>query len=316
MSRLSSQRGFSLVELLLVSSLFLVVLSATLTTMTSFERNNRDTRRVEDQVERTRRAIERGARQLRNLAGRSEAGPTTIHRAEPHDFVFQTADPQRTWVRHCTQLQPGGKAVLWSLANPSGTVPTVAACPGLVTDWPTQSRVVDNVTNRTGGRDEPMFTYGRTCLPGSPASCATALSSITSVDIQVLIDDDATKKPSEVRVSTGVYLRNQNERPVAKFTVAPSAGLPRTVLLNASESQDPEGRTLSYYWFRTDNYEAFACGTTPKDGTVLGMGVTLNYTFPSAAGPANGTNSKNITLVVCDPGDLSASYQQDVVIPT
>ena len=310
---LRNDAGFTLIEVLLVSGLFLVVLTATMTTMTAFERNNRDVQRNDDQVERTRRAVERGARQLRNLAGRPATGASTVARALPHDFVFQTSDPQRTWVRYCTQQQADGSAALWSLGNAAITAPTATECPGTTTAWPSRDRVTASVTNRTAGRDEPLFTYSRTCLPGAPVSCPTDLTSITQVNMEVLVDDDLARNPAEVRVATGVFLRNQNEKPVAKFTARPSA-LPRTVLLNGSESLDPEGRTLRYYWFRTDNYVPFTCGTTPQDLTVLGQGVTLNYKFPDSAGPAG--TIKNITLVVCDPGDLQATFSMDVTIPT
>lgn len=313
-ARLKCQRGFSMVEVLLVSVLFLVVLTATLTSMANFERVNRTTERTEEQVESTRRAVDRGARQLRNLASRPSTGAATIARALPHDFVFQTSDPARTWVRMCTAPVSTGHAQLWMLSSPTPVAPTTQSCPGTTTDWPRQELVADKITNRLPGRDEAMFTYGRTCLPGAPATCATDLTSITAVNMEMLLDDDLTRKPAEVRVATGVFLRNQNERPVARFAARPSA-MPRTVLLNGSASIDPEGRTLRYYWFRTDNYVAFQCGTAPKDGTVLGQGVTLNYRFADADGPS-GTTTKGIMLVVCDPGDLQSVTQADVVIPT
>lgn len=313
MGRLRSQSGFTLVEVLLVSVLFLVVLTATLSSMANFERVNQDNQRTEEQVERTRRALERGSRQLRNLASRPTTGAATIARALPHDFIFQTSDPARTWVRICSEPQADGRAHLWMLASTSVVPSATTACPGATTDWPRRDRAAESVTNRAGGRDEPMFTYGRTCLAGAAATCMTVTTSITSVNMEVLLDDNLARKPAEVRVATGVFLRNQNERPFARFAARPSA-MPRTVLLNGSDSVDPEGRTLRYYWFRTDNYVPFQCGTTPQDGTVLGQGVTLNYRFPDADGPAG--TVKNITLVVCDPGDLQASASLDVSIPT
>lgn len=311
--RMQGERGFTLVEVLIVSALFLVVLTATLNSMVTFERIGADNARANDQAERTRRAIERSARQLRNLASRPTTGASTVFRASPDDFIFQTSDPSRTWVRICTQLRSDGRYWLWSLANPSATPSPEAACPGPTVAWPRRDPVATNVTNRRGGRDEPLFTYARTCLPTSPASCATDLTSITNVNVQVLLDDNASRQPAEVRVSTGVFLRNQNEKPTAFFTARPSA-LERTLLLNASDSTDPEGRTLRYFWFRTDNYTPIECNQKPADGTLLGQGVTLNYKFPIADGAAG--TVKNITLMVCDPGDLKATYSANVTIPS
>ena len=51
-------------------------------------------------------AIDRAARQLRNLANPTVTATTTIDRADDYDFIFQTSDPARTWVRYC--LEPGG----------------------------------------------------------------------------------------------------------------------------------------------------------------------------------------------------------------
>ena len=312
-SRLAAQQGFSLVELLLVSALFIVILTATVASMSTFERLNADNRRSDDQVERTRRAVERGARQLRNLASRPATGAATIARAEPFDFIFQTSDPTRTWQRFCTQPKAGGKVWLWSLASAAAAPPPGTGCPGPAGSWARRDPVATSVTNLLPGRSEPMFTYGRTCPPPAAAACPTSLTSITSVHMEVLLDENLRRDPVEVRVGTGVYLRNQNEMPSAKFTVH-AAAISRTALLNASGSSDPEGRTLRYYWFRTDDYEPFACGSQPKDGTVLGQGVTLHYLFPAADGPA-GTR-KNITLVVCDPGSLQATYAADVAVPS
>lgn len=310
----TAEGGFTLVEVLLVSALFLVVLTATVMSMASFERLNKRNHETNDQVERTRRAVDRGMRQLRNLASRPVTGEATIHRADPNDFVFQTSDPARTWVRYCTQAQPDGSRHLWSLASPAVAAPTATDCPALAS-WPTRDRVATSVTNQAAGRDVPLFSYGRMCTASSPPGCATAMTSITSVNMQVMLDDNLARDPAEVRVSSGVFLRNQNEKPTALFTAKPSS-TSRSVLLNASDSSDPEGRTLRYYWFRTANYTPFTCNQKPADGTVLGLGVTLTYTFPDADGPADGTNKKNFTLVVCDPGDLQATYSSDVTIPS
>lgn len=309
---LAAQRGFTLIEVLLVSSLFLVVLTATVSTMTGFERLNRDNQRTNDQVERARRGVERGMKQLRNLASRTTSAQATIGRAEPHDFIFQTSDPTRTWVRYCREDTGGGTSRMWSLVNPTTTAaPAATACPGTTTEWPRRDLVAASVTNTAEGRDIPLFTYGRKCDATSSPTCATDLGSITSVRMDVLLDDNLTREPKEMRVTSGVFLRNQNEFPIARFTSGPGAQA-REVMLNASTASDPEGRTLRYFWFR-DPAPTFACGVSPPDGTVLGQSVTLAYTFPAGDGSAG--TSVPFTLVVCDPGDLQHKITQGVTIP-
>jgi prepilin-type N-terminal cleavage/methylation domain-containing protein len=314
---LSAQGGFTLIEVLLVSSLFLVILTATTMSMTAFERNNRDAQRLNDQAERARRAVDRGMRQLRNLASRPTTGAVTIAAASQDDFVFQTSDPTRTWVRFCKQDKGGGKAWLWSLASPAAAVPPTTSCPGAATDWPRRDPVATNVTNYANGRTNQIFSYGHTCLSGltatALAACEASVGSITSVRMDLMLDDNLAKNPPETRVSSAVFLRNQNEFPTASF-IATAGGKDHEVFLNASASADPEGRTLRYYWFKTPAPTTFSCATPPDstDPAVLGLGVTLSYVFKSADGPI-GTNS-SFTLVVCDPGDLQASYSAAVTI--
>lgn len=316
-ARLDTQRGFTLVEVLIVSALFLVVLTATVTTMAGFERLNRDTQRVDDQTERVRRAVDRGMRQLRNLATRPTTGEPTIAKAESTDFVFQTSDPSRTWVRFCAEPLAGGKVRLWSLANATAVkAPAATSCPGDQAAWPKDQRdaVASNITNLTvPSRQIPMFTYGRNCTTASPAACATALGSITRVNMDVLLDDNLSKNPAETRVSSAVFLRNQNERPEAIFT---STGVgTRQVILNGSASTDPEGRTLKFFWYREARPAGWSCQNPGGDtNATYWQGVTLSYTFPTG-NPPPGATSANFELMVCDPGDLWDDYKAAVVIP-
>src|SRR5215208_307180 len=98
MRRLSGDRGFTMIEVLLVCVLSLVILGATMTVATYFMRDTREAEVRTDQVEEARNALERAARQLRNLAQRVDQPTVTL--AEGQDFVFQTSDPTRTWVRY------------------------------------------------------------------------------------------------------------------------------------------------------------------------------------------------------------------------
>ena len=315
--RLNSQSGFTLVEVLLVSSLFLVILTATTMSMTAFERNNRDAQRLNDQSERARRAVDRGMRQLRNLASRTTTDPNTIAAATKDDFVFQTSDPTRTWVRFCKQDRTDGKTWLWALASPAATVPSTASCPGTTADWPRRDPVATNVTNYANARDNAIFRYERTCLAGmtaaAMAACQAATSSISSVRMDLMLDDDLAKNPPETRVSSAVFLRNQNESPSASF-VSSTGSKANEAFLNASASADPEGRTLRYYWYKTPAPTTFSCATPPDttDPLVLGFGVTLSYVFKSTDGAVG--NDLSFTLVVCDPGDLKATHTAPVTI--
>ena len=62
------ERGFTLIEVMLVCSLFLIVMGATLTAFTAFTTSNRRGEKQVDQAETARVGLDIAARQLRNLA--------------------------------------------------------------------------------------------------------------------------------------------------------------------------------------------------------------------------------------------------------
>ena len=306
--RAQDERGFTLIEIVIVSSLFLVVLFATLTSAGTFERLNVRNQRVNDQTDRARRGVDMAVRQLRNLARRIEE--PVIARAAPADFIFQTSDPERTWVRYCLETRPDATRWLWALSSP-GAVTTAmsAACPG--SGWAGMNAIATNITNYAGGRALPLFTYG--CVQTAPAGCpATAddFGRIRSVGMDLFLDDNLTQKPKEVRVSSAIFLRNQNELPQASFVSRPAGT--RKVILNASASFDPEGRTLRYLWFRAPA-PSFICDVPPPATLLLWSGVTLTHTFL----PAEGASGSQVPmeLVVCDPGGLQARFSAQVTIP-
>ena len=240
----------------------------------------------------------------------------------PYDLIFQTSDPARTWVRYClnTATAPASteRARLWTselaVASSSASSPVTtgmrATCPG--TGWSQTSVVADYVTNRRAGTDRPMFTY--TCTTGTTCTSTPAgYDQVIDIGARLVLDTTPGYGPSELQVASGVYLRNQNQAPVATF-VWTRASTSRTIVLNAAGSTDFEGRTLDYYWFKTTmptttsidcSHPTISGSASPRTlwgaGGFIGSGITLTYTFPSTDGPAGAT--PNIGLVVCDPGD-------------
>jgi prepilin-type N-terminal cleavage/methylation domain-containing protein len=248
--RLSEQRGFALTELLVVMMISTVLLSATLLT---FERmvtneNTNDTRN--DTAELARNSLDIQARQVRNLAKRVNAA--TIDTVQPFDFIFQTSDPSRTWVRYCLDTSLGtDKGRLYELVNPTATGITAGmrgSCVGAA-GWTTTRVAATNVTNRIGGVDRAIFKYR--CVDNTTActSSASTFDKIVGVNTALYIDTTPVGGPPELKVNTSVFLRNQNQAPVAVIASSTVSSASRTILLNASGSSDYEGRTLSYYWF-------------------------------------------------------------------
>lgn len=334
--RLADERGVTLIELLVVMAVSIVVLSATLTTFSSFVQADQDNNARNDSAEQARNALDVQARQLRNLAKRV-ASPV-IDTVLPDDLIFQTNDPARTWVRYCLQTwapssPERGRIWVGALAVPNAATPSPVtagmrgACPG--TGWTSTRVVADHVTNRAAAMDRPLFEYG--CTAGTTCtSNVSAYDQIINITARTVVDTTPSEDPAELRVISSVHLRNQNQPPLAGFHATPSSAS-RTVALNASGSSDFEGRTMNYYWFKGPTMPAVAninCAqptpatTTPPTlwgagTTFLGEGITLSHTFPPTDGPAG--SMRTIGLVVCDPGDRIPSagvLTQSVQIPS
>ena len=66
---------------------------------------------------------------------------------------------------------------------------------------------------------------------------ATGLQDITEVSATLYVDVNPGKPPTETVLQSAVYLRNQNRKPTALFSVDV---VNTAIILNASESTDPE----------------------------------------------------------------------------
>ncbi|MEY2516414.1 MAG: hypothetical protein QOJ89_3772 [bacterium] len=317
--RPGGERGFTLVELIVAMTLSVGLLGATLTTFNQLYQGAHDNDARTDTADVARNALDVQARELRNLAKRVSS--PVIDTLASYDVIFQTSEPRRTWVRYCLQttapatpdrgrlwtaeLAVAGAATATPVSGPMRT-----GCPG--SGW-TETRVVaDYVTNRRGGMDRPLFSYA--CTSGtSCASSAATYDQVVNIGALLVVDATPGTSTPELRVQSGVYLRNQNQAPVASFATTPSSSS-RTVVLNASGSSDFEGRTLDYYWFKQVMPAAASidCAHPTVSGSgsprtlwgaagYIGEGITLGYTFPASDGVAGTT--REIGLVVCDPGD-------------
>lgn len=319
------ERGFTLVELLTAMTIFILVLAATLTTFTTFARNESQSRKRADAHDQVRTALDQVARQLRNLANPNPGTSTsTIDLAGDYDIVFQTSDPDRLRVRYCLAPAAGGVGEkLWfqsTLAAPTFDPAWAGSCPG-TTGWDVaQTHVVaENVVNRIGGANRPVFSYGcaDTVPTGGECSSTSALRRqlvVARSDLYLDVNDAQTA-PAETRLSTAVFLRNQNQEPTASFVAA--SGGSRTVVLNASGSDDPEGRTMRFEWYLGSDALPPACKEAGVDydpdayAPLMGTGVTLSHTFASDV-----TTTQQVRLRVIDPGCQTALAGPTSINPT
>jgi type II secretory pathway pseudopilin PulG len=257
--------GMALVEVLIVSILMLIVLGATLTTFNQFERKSRDNQNLNEAQDGARRALDLMARDLRNLASPTPLLPLAVDVAEPQDIIFQSEGKVKpagslnaqntTRVRFCLN---GTTKILfrqiqtWTTAA-APAVPN-SAC-GATGGWTSTMPVATDVVN--GARS--IFTYN-----------AVDHDKITEVSAQLFVDTTPTRLPAEFDLQSTVFLRNQNRAPSAAFswTSMPGGG----VFLNASESQDPEEKSLTFEWWDAS--------LTPEQK--VGEGIVFTYTPPAA----------------------------------
>jgi hypothetical protein len=285
--RLSDERGeMGLMQLLIAISIFLAVMGATLTTFANFDRLSRrnvDRTAAQDSA---RTSSDRLARELRNLASPTIAQPQAVDAASAYDLVFQTVDSvgpntganaaNIKRVRWCLDLSTPANEVLYvqdqkwtTLSTPS--MPSTSSCPG--SGWNSTTTLASNITNTYNGQDRPLFTYD-----------SSTLTAIRRVHVDLYSDLDPVKTPSETHITSGIFLRNQNAAPVASFTYALSGS--SAIVLNGSQSYDPEGDALQYSWL--DN------------GVKRGTGVTFSY-------PVTPNSDHSIQLQVFDPAGLPGS---------
>ena len=254
--RLSDEHGITLAEVLIAMLICLGLLGAVLLSFNNFYQLSSDNDKRNDTTEVARNALDTQVRQLRNLAKRVQS--PVIDTLGSYDLIFQTSDPSRTWVRYClntsspasvdsAQLWTAELAVASSASGSPVTRGDARLVPGIGLVADVRGR--ENITNRRGGRDRPMFTY--LCITGT-SSCATSAATydqVVNIGALLLVDTTPNRVPEELRVVSSVYLRNQNQAPVAAF-VSSRGSSSRTLVFNASGSSDYEGRTMDYYWFK------------------------------------------------------------------
>ena len=306
-SRLRSESGMTLIELLIACVMAVIVLGSTLTVLAATNNNARNQQTASDNQDGARIYLDRLARQLRNLASPSlfsanyQAQPYAVDLAGDYDLVFRvvgdtmpagslnTANVKR--VRYCLDNSQPSQTLYqqeqtWTNAasNMPPALPSTAACPG--TGWTTTTRVLSVAANRTGGQTRPLFTYN-----------SNDTQRISEVHAELFVDTTPGSAAKEVRLATGVTLRNQNRVPIAGMTATAAAG--HHAILNGSASEDPEGMPLTYQWYLDPPSPLPDCGATPVPPSCLGTGVVFEKDLTA------GTH--HIVLLVKDPAGLPAT---------
>lgn len=312
MSRLCEQRGTTLIELLIAMTMMLMVTGATLMVFDALQDNGRRNQQVNDAQDQARTAVDRLARELRNLASPSvltdaaTIQPLAVEKAEPFDLVFLTVgetkddvpgnlnDANIRRVRYCLDAADPDRGVLrmqWQTwtdrASAPQPAPPTTACPSSDAGWVGDMAVAENLVNRSGGRNIALFLYDNTIL-----------ERITRIRTRAVVDPTPGTAPAEVALASGVVLRNQNRVPIADFSVSNGTAV-GTLILNGSASTDPENQRLNYEW-KVDGVVRTEC---------LAESITC-ITSPLTRGVDH-----TISLTVRDPADLRGEAEKTWRVP-
>jgi prepilin-type N-terminal cleavage/methylation domain-containing protein len=272
-----AQDGFTLIELLVAMSLTTVVVMATVSAFVSFHQNERLNRLQNESQDQARMTIDTVTRQLRNLASPKDYRPESIELATPYDLVFRTVDAVKPTgslnsrnikrVRYCLSESSAGEETLWRQQqtwvdpDPPLALPSTSSCPSSA--WGNKVAVATDIVSLEQTPPLELFSY----TPGP-----SPMEAIRAIRADLVVDVNPGKAPRAVRLTSGVFLRNQNRAPVADCT-ATYSGNGKQVVLNGSASEDPEGHALnSYTWYLLGDKDPIATKvvslwSAPKSGS-------------------------------------------------
>ena len=292
------QDGFTLVEVLIVSVLMIVVLGATLTALSSFQRNISVNQKQNEAQDTARAGMDLMARDMRNLASPTRDEPLALDQNLAQDIVFQaegrTKPPgsdnpsNTTRVRYClgSDRKVYRQVQTWTSELFPAT-PSTSACPG--PDGAAGSGAWTNgltrvVAENVSNGERPLFGYN-----------AVDPRDVTEVSMVLYVDATPTAPPAETTLQSSVYLRNQNRKPTAVFSVA-LANSGTSIIMNASESTDPEEKPLTFQWF--------------LDGAALAGATKVVHTATVPPGP------HSVTVRVSDGPLDDTADPQPICVPS
>jgi type II secretory pathway pseudopilin PulG len=308
MKRLRDERGITLVEVLVASMVSLIILGATMSIVIVMARAARSNDRQQEAQQTARQTLDGLARELRNMASPTTllgtadvvTAPRAIERDLPADLIFKDVDqvqpagslnkPNVRRVRYCLKSTTPSNGVIymqtqtWTTAAPPA-MPAATACPGV--GWTTTRIVTEHVTNAVGNRALFGYSGNAGAVTGTDDASRADIARVTAT---LYVDADVTQRPLETQLISSVFLRNQNREPIASTVGSQVLNqTTRTIQLNGSASQDPEGQTLTYLWFMDG-------GPDP-----IGQGVVFQYKVP------NDGIVHTFQLKVRDPANLEGS---------
>jgi prepilin-type N-terminal cleavage/methylation domain-containing protein len=302
MSTARGQEGMTLIELLMAMAITTFVVMATISAFVAFHKNERVNRLANESQDEARLTLERLSSQLRNLASPTDNVPESVEKADPYDLVFLTVDAVRPVgslnarnikrVRYCVGPVANGKAVLirqqqtWQVQLPPPAFSTTSCDENGTGGWGKANTTIaaSDLVNTAVSPPVPIFQY----TPGP-----SPLSAVSAIRADLMVDVNPGKSPAAVSLGTGIFLRNQNRKPVASCTAPIYTGTGKQVALNGSGSEDPEGFSIKeYHWY----LDGSATPMTDVKGVVgVWNGSSGTHSFELQVTDQGGLNSDKVS---------------------
>lgn len=287
MSRLSDQRGFTLVELLVTMAIGVAMFGGLLGALEVMLRQSAMSRAQSEAQDVARSTMDVLAVSLRNAIALTGTTPSAVQRHGDYDLIFQSvnamAPPTSTnrygamRIRYCLDRTVPSRPVLRKQTQPDATAtaqPTATACNATLNGWATNQVVAADLVD-----DGAVFRYAY------DESGLTGAANVRSLAITLAVDTDPSDARGKRALTGGVTIRNANRSPVAMISITRSG--PYTVS-NGAGSYDPDGDSLTYRWFVDGVEQAGESGVRlRRTGLATGAVVTLQVT--DAGGLPNST---------------------------
>ncbi len=225
---LRDDSGTTLVELLVVCTLSLVLMLATLLAFDTFGRNATRNQKLTSAQDSLRQRVDEMSREIRN-AQVTATGLDPLLRADPNDLVVRNIDNAgtATIVRYCLATATRS---LWRETAPDNAA-LESACPSTGVSWQ-RGKIADGTLANSAA--DPIFRPN-----------TTTLSAIRSVEIAPRLDTGNGSATTPLR--TAVSLRSASGRSLSidASALRVTCQADRSALLELTVGTDPSGSPLS-----------------------------------------------------------------------
>lgn len=201
MYRHTPQRGLTLVETIVVVSIFAVLSIAVMESVASFYRYNAYTIAQSYQVQHARRGIELMVRDLREMTY-ADDGTFPLASMEEHRIAFYS-DIDRDDSVEYVEYELASTTLEKRVYNATGTPPVYD------TGAPDETIIVSAYVQNQG-QGTPTFTYYEGS--GLPASATSTVTDIAYVEAQIIVNIDPIRDPGEFMLRGSAALRNLTEQ--------------------------------------------------------------------------------------------------------